>query len=275
MKKDVTLLLFSLIFCIALPTLSGAQSYKQIRIPLNNVKGVPFSKDEQGSYYIDGFDIDDKGNFYFLGGEKATLSYFQDQRLIFSRKYSTIASGQIHWFNNGLFVFTNKNNENALFKLNASNGEIEKKYVKITQDNINSFSFQDSTLVLEIFKGLKPEFALFDLKGQFVRRVKNPFNLPDCLTPQSVDIQFIGNWKGYYVFWEFDIDNNTYNFTLRNQKGDAEAAISINSNKVGKTFSENPNEHKKIRNNTIYMLGREGNTAIVTALPLKELFPNK
>jgi hypothetical protein len=61
------------LFLIACAFACFAQTFSknQIVIPLNNSTGVPFYKDPQlDDLVIFGFDIDEGGRFYFLGGDK-------------------------------------------------------------------------------------------------------------------------------------------------------------------------------------------------------------
>lgn len=57
---------------IIFPAISVSQTkvnksnpYKQILIPLDKLKGVPFNKDHTGEYTIEGFEIDNNENFFF------------------------------------------------------------------------------------------------------------------------------------------------------------------------------------------------------------------
>jgi hypothetical protein len=61
MRKSMLtfIICFNMVFCIA-----QKFTTKQTLIPLNNIKGVPFYKDnELNDLVIDGFEIDNKGNF--------------------------------------------------------------------------------------------------------------------------------------------------------------------------------------------------------------------
>ena len=68
-----------------------AQSFvkKQTLIPLSDVNGVPFKKDpELNDLIINGFEIDSKGNFYFLGGEKTVcLAVFAGNKQLYRKTY--------------------------------------------------------------------------------------------------------------------------------------------------------------------------------------------
>ncbi len=62
---------------------------KQTLIPLSNVNGVPYFKDQDmNDIGIDGFEVDEKGNFYFFGGEKLqTLAIFTGNKQILRKTY--------------------------------------------------------------------------------------------------------------------------------------------------------------------------------------------
>jgi hypothetical protein len=253
--------------------------YKQIKIPLDNEKGVPFYYSEDVDYLIDGFEVDEKGNFYFLGGENAILACFKDNSPIFRKRYTEFMSNQIYAFNDKLYVFDSYYNKNNLFILDKNNGTILNNYPLIIRNSVNSFLFRDTTLIMEVFDNKKKidmstqlGFALFSLTGKFIKQINNPYNLSDILNPKSRTVQFLGQWENSFIYWDYNLDKRLYKFSLKNIEGKIIATQNIDEKIFGKSFYGNPIEHKKLRNGNIYILSRDGNDAVITILPLKELF---
>jgi len=87
-------------------------------------KGVPFSKDHRGEYYIEGFDVDSNENLYFLGGEKATLASFSKYgKNIYRKSYLNLIPGQIHIVGKKLYFFEMGDRSlNTLVEIDKTNG---------------------------------------------------------------------------------------------------------------------------------------------------------
>jgi hypothetical protein len=253
-------------------------TFKQVRIPLNNEIGVPFFKD-QNDYYVDGFDIDINGNLYFLGGENAILTCFAGENIVFHKKYTEFKSNQINLLGDNIYLFDYKFEKNNLFKLNRENGDIISRYDYIVINRVNAFLFKDTNLIVELFNyqekidlATERGFILLSLKGKFLKQVNNLYNLPDNLNPKNREVQFLGRWDDNYVYWNYDLDIRFYEFILRNNTGDIIATQRIDEKIFGKPFYGSPIEHKKLRNDKIYVLGHDEHDAIITEMQLKELF---
>ncbi|MDB5137766.1 MAG: hypothetical protein JWP37_4369, partial [Mucilaginibacter sp.] len=122
----------------------------QSRIPLDNIKGIPYCIANE-HYSICGFEVDKKGNMYFLGGQKnAILSVFHGGKQIYRRIYKEFDADKIQLINddNELLIF-NPSKDNSLFALKISDGSIINKYNNITSENVNSHRFIDSILVID------------------------------------------------------------------------------------------------------------------------------
>ena len=88
-------------------------------------------------------------------------------------------------------------------------------------------------------------------------------------------IQFLGKWNNAFLFWSWEYNKDVYKFWLQDGNGKVIATVNIEDKMFGNSLygkSGNPNEHRKLRNGSIFILGREGDNAIITELPLKELF---
>jgi len=255
--------------------------YKQIRIPLGNESGVPLYKQDI-FYFVNGFDVDEKGYYYFLGGENAILACFKGNELVYRKKYDELKANQINILDDKLYLFDFKDEKNNLFVLNKADGSIIDSYKNILKNRVNSFLFMDTGLIIEMFDNKKKidmstqmEFAMFDLTGKFIKQVGNRYDLPKVMYPNEFEVnatQFIGKWNNNFVYWDYDIDNKLYRFTLRNKECKLIGTANIDKKFFGKPFYGNPIEHKKLRNGNIYILSQDGNDAVITVLPLKVLF---
>lgn len=269
---------FYVLIMIVIAFCTSSFTYKQVKIPLNNDNGVPFYKDEI-DYYIDGFDIDKKGNFYFLGGENAILACFTGENLKFRKTFTEFRPNQIYLLDDKIYLFDDKFRKNNLFSLDRNSGNIISRNQNILKNSVNSFLFRDTSLIIEIFNNQKSidmstelGIVLFSLTGKFLKQVNNVYNLPSNLNPKSGAGQYLGQWNDDYVYWAYDLDNRLYKFILRNKKGEIIATQNIDEKVFGKKFYGNPIEHRKLRNGSIYILGRDEKEVIITELPLKELF---
>jgi hypothetical protein len=80
-------------------------SYKQMRIPLDVRKGVPFMKGDEG-LRIHGFDVDSNENLYFIRNQKAVLACFpKGGRLNYRKPILNHYPGPIHIVGRGLYLF--------------------------------------------------------------------------------------------------------------------------------------------------------------------------
>jgi len=268
--------LFHVSILITMAFCTASFTYKQVRIPLNNDNGVPFYKDEY-DYYVDGFDIDINGNFYFLGGDNAIIACFNGENLKFRKKYTEFKSNQIYLLDDKIYLFDYMFEQNNLFILNRDNGNIISRNQNIVKNRVNTYLFRDTSLIVELFNNQKGidmatemGYVLFSLSGQFIKKVNNIYNLPKFLINE--DEEFLGKWEDSYVFWDYDLDKRLYKFILRNKKGEIVATQNFDEKVFGKSFYGSPIEHKKLRNDNIYILGHDDKDAIITELPLKELF---
>jgi hypothetical protein len=279
----------------------SAQPHKQTRIPLDNTSAIPFSIDrETGNYYIDGFEIDEQGFFYFLslGGEynpeikRSELGVYSGTKLKYRKVYNDFYPWKIYIVKNKLYVFDYMymGGGNNIFVLNSKDGRIINKYGHIIKNQINSVEFIDTCFIAEIFNKdsvvtMKTElgFGQFDLTGKFIKKVDNCFNLPVTVYSKIIGfgrtVQLLGKWNNYYVFWEFILDdnnnlkNNHDKIFLIDKEGKKVAEVILEDKMFGKSFG-GANENRKLRNDNIYILGHEGKTALITELPLKDLFHN-
>ena len=262
----------------------------QFIIPFDNVKGVPFETLVMGDftdYIIPGFEIDEEERFYFLSGDMATLACFEGEKEIFKKKYEQFGSNQLHLFEGEFVVFDNLYGRNNLFHLDKRNGSVLRSFERITENRVNNYHFQDSVLTLAVFDideqvNIDSEMAYiqYNLTGMLEKTGANLYALTDKQRKFGYGYEFLGYWKGQLIFWDIDLDMkdgyHKYEFILISSQGRILSKKSIDMDFLGESLygkQGNPQEHRKLRNEKIYVLARKGNNAVITVLPLAGLFP--
>jgi hypothetical protein len=274
-------------------TLIDTVSY-QIKIPFDNQIGVPFFDDE-GIYgrIIPGFDIDKSGRLYFMGGDTATLAVVENGKQITRRKYTEFKPNPMHFFHDKLVVFDNHFNLNNLFHLSTLDGHVLSSFEGITENKVNNFHFQDSLLTLVVFDIVTPlgldsdmAYVQYDLNGMLNQVGSSLYPHLGSIWPEEesmISYEYLGDWKEYFVFWHIPDDSSgnpdyeNYEVMILNSKGETVDRKLVESNFYGDPLygaEGNPQEHRKLRNEKIYVLARKGDDAVITVLPLAGLFPD-
>jgi hypothetical protein len=276
------IVLILVIWVKSLAAFSQSFPEKQISIPLDNQKGVPFEiGNEIKDYYIEGFEVDDKDNLYFLGGSSSIcLTKFTGNRMIYRHAFSkTITIGSQLFFRRDTLYTYDSEVPHTIFIINPTNGQLIKKYKSKDAQDINSFQFLVDGIVAESYGESPVHYYLYDLKGNKIKEVPNKYNLPFTihypLAPWATS-QFIGMWNDKFVFYSRRIDSNSMKdgFFVTDNTGKIlqQKVILDYLNTFGQTFAESPPEFRKIRNNDLYVLGRKGKFAVITEIPLRTLF---
>ncbi|MBS1531207.1 MAG: hypothetical protein JSU01_12950 [Bacteroidetes bacterium] len=276
MRKTIVfiLLFFAQAFAYAQPFQS-----KRITIPLNQEKGVPFYVDpELSDIGIQGFEIDDKGKLYFLGGKNnLRLAVFSENNCIFSKNYGKATFATLYYRDNKLYSFDRFNKE--LIVVNAQDGTIIHKLKCVTSKRIDDYFFSDQGIVLSAEASEPPTFDLFDFNGKFIKSVANEYAVLATVFPKAGG-EFLGKWDNNFVFWDLVDDDKTHDqmqkFWVIDKTGKT-IATRLTPNKLstfGAIYVENPVEHRKVRNGNLYILGRslKSKSALITVVPLKTFF---
>jgi len=252
-------------------------TFKQTKIILNNLKGVPFTKDENGGYYIEGFEIDTNGDFFFLGGDQAVIARYAGNKCIYRKSYKQLVPGQLSIQKNELVFFEFKFNRNSIAFLNKENGNLIKVNKLALNLNINSYNFLDSTLAFScINKDAKSDTYEYDYYRGSLKKIEELYYLPISLQNEDGG-EFIGKWNDNYVFLEYS-DKSTLAVTLKDKKNNTKGRYYINEINLGKPIhgdSYAPSECVKLRNGILYLLYRQKEFATVTEIPLNSIFSNK
>lgn len=256
----------------------------QIVIPFDLNSGVPFFNSDKYGNVIEGFEVDDNENLYFLGGEvgSSTLACYKNENEIFRRSYTEFRSSPLHSYRDTLTILDIHNAESNLFTLNTKDGSIIRNVNSITENRINDHYFQDSLIILNLFN-LNEEVSIdsrlipmaYGLNGT-LWGIADSLNTNFSYESWAQDEEYLGTWKGFNVYWSLSGDNyQYYDFILRNPNGDSIKTKSYSSDVFGQSLygmSGAPREHRKLNNDKIYILCGKGDNAVITILTLKELF---
>jgi hypothetical protein len=283
-------MIFFVLFFYSPNSLGQTTAYKQIRIPFNKLLGVPFTKDPEGNEYTtEGFDIDSSENFYFLGGEKATLACFsKDGKSIYRKTFPNFVPGQVQILANKLYFFASGyKNLNTLVEIDKSNGSLIQAYPKTITNALKSYGYKqiyyydfvDSLLQITYIdsEGIeKPKKRCFDLKGEPLSSCDQRAS-SDSAIENERKYRFLGKLGNYYVLGKFnDDDNNKYDLSLRDSSNSVISNSFVDLKYVGgRPFCGTdcaPPEHRKLRNNKLYMLNRDKNMAVITEIDLAAIF---
>lgn len=287
--KRILFFIMYLHFVSCSSQMSQRITFKQTKIPLNNSAGIPFQY-EQNSYIIDGFEVDKDRNFYFMAGKldwkKATLVVYSGTKLKYRKEYKEIHPSKLYLYKNRLYSFDHLyiESNNSLFVIDTATGSIINKYEQIIKNKINSIEYVDTTIIAETFDDKKNidiktqmVFVAFDLSGKIIQQVSNPFNLPEIIYHQAKGAQYLGQWKEHYVYLDYiynddRLKDDYIKFWLLDKEGKKIADTTLTAKLTGAPYYGNPNECRKLRNESIFILGVEGKNALITELPLKILF---
>ena len=275
---------------------------KQVVIPFDNKEGVPFHAfimgdrdtseyDYEYEYAMSGFEIDEKGRFYFMEGvDTAILAIFEDKKQVMRRNYTDFISSPLHLIKNKLVLFDKYYDRNNLFHLDPTNGDILAHFEKITEDYAHYFHFQDSILTLAVSNdgrfNINDEiiYLQYNLRGVFQDTANRLYPGLDVWPNDSGShsYEFLGYWKQYLVFLSPEsssqdrvIISSWYRFVLVNEKGEVLREKNIDRKYTGELLFGStlaPQEHRKLRNEKIYIFSRKDSNAVITILPLAGLF---
>ncbi|MFB9843217.1 hypothetical protein [Mucilaginibacter ginsenosidivorans] len=274
---------FTLLLCLnGLFSLSQTFQKKQTLIPLDNIKGVPFMKDPDVpmDLLIMGFDVDSKGNFYFFGGKQPCLAVFDYNRQIYRKIYKELNSGtELHSYKGSFYDFTfDKKGELIFIKINMTNGSLYKINNPLVSKHFVAKTIMDSCIILQTPSKNSDDyiFEKFDLNGKFLKQVSNEYDIPVNIFPdkkEPSDWDLVGKWDGNFIFWTIDPESSGHEkLCMVNKDGKILATKLLPANFSGKGYAENPSEDRKVRNGSFFVLGRQGNYALITEVPLQTFF---
>ena len=261
-------------------------NYNQLVIPLDNLKGVPYQI-SMGTYDLGGFEVDEKGCLYFLGGERTTLAVFRQNLPLFRKQYKEFDSGNLHIYNNKIYAidilynYSSKQNKNNLVELSMLDGAIGKMYYHIIATLFDSYTFIDDCLIVEKASNVAPAYKAtltkYSLSTHLKKQIENNYDLPEQFYPKKYadeGVNFLGIWNNYHIYQGSTIKDNLVQITFWELDIDGHTVLSkpFNSNLFGKSFINTPNEFVKFRNGDVYIVGFKGKNALITKISIKDLF---
>lgn len=292
-SKHAWVFVYCFLGAMVFPVISNSQvrsnknnPYKQILIPLDKLKGVPFSKDDRGEFMIEGFEIDNNENFFFLGDRKATLACFSKDGKSILRKTLNVTPGEMHITGNKLYFFEIRQNVGyTLMELDKASGLINKKYAKaITNElkapgrSIEYYEFNDSVLKIICIDGgnvEKPNAICFNFKGELLSNCRQ-YDSNSAAIDNENEYGYIGRLGNNYVLAKFSEDSEKMDLSLRDSSNAVISNAFIEMKYAGKPFCGHlgcmPSEHRKVRNNKLYLLNRDKNMAVITVVDLAGIF---
>jgi len=274
-------MLHTLLICLlAQSTFSQSFPKKQTLIPLNNISGVPFYKDQElNDIIINGFEVDAKGNLYFFGGKLPCLAVFNGTKQIYRKTYKELGSGaELHLFKGNFYNLAfNKKGDQVSIRINMADGAISITNSPFVSKHFAAYTIIDSCILLKIpTKSMDDfDFEKYDLSGKFLGKVTNEFGIPIYIFPdkkKSSDWDLLGMWNGNYIFWSINFPSKYEKLCMVNNDGEILATKLLPVNFSGNGYAENPSEDRKVRNGSLFVLGRKGNYALLTEVPLQTLF---
>lgn len=275
--------------------LSQSTPYKQIRISLNMQTGVPFVRNaKEGQYIIEGFEVDTNENFYFLGGKAATLVCFsKDGKNLYRKFFPNFVPGEMHILGNKIYFFEiGLKSLNTLVEIDKSNGMFIQQYPKMITKVLKSYGslqldgyqfdeFRDSILNITYIDsgGIeKPKIICFNLKAELIPNCNDHLANSTAVECEN-QYERLGKWGNNYVLGRFDDDNNNkYDLSLRDSANNEIAKSFVDRRYLGSPMCGEycmPKEHRKVRNNKLFILNRDKNMALITEIDLATIFPIK
>jgi hypothetical protein len=251
---------------------------KQTFIPLSNIKGIPFSDGDFDDEKVDGFNVDKKGNYYFVNyhNHLTILAAFSGNKQLYRKKYSNIY-GLLHIYKDRLYIFQHSNT-NELYSFDISDGLLINKINFNIKGNVNSYRFVDSLLIIDTLVR-DTSFALnyfaYNLSGVKKRKINNPYYLPSIFDKNSSSAQFLGIWNNFYLFWDYDTENSSNDkYWIADKNGKIIKTKLFNNKALGHNFP-NPESYRKYKDGFIYVLGYKGDKddmGIISKLSVEEMF---
>ncbi len=116
----------------------------------------------------------------------------------------------------------------------------------------------------------------YNLEGLLQQELSNLYGISKSYTKED-EGEFLGTWKELQLFWSLTgANSDRYKFDLKNKEGDVISTKVLDEQIFGEALygmEGNPQEHRKLQNERVYILAGRENNALITILPLKELFP--
>lgn len=286
--------LFVLCFCL-LP----GQAEERILLPLGD-QGVPCYAAPEGDY-MDGFAIDEQGNLYFTGGgveHPILFCYSQKERKTLYRvPLPGATSGSLCYADGKLYLLEQwskgATHDLTLTQINPSDGKILSRKKLNCPDVFSNSIFTDNQISVRTFgapkngkgevTGAAFKYCLYDLQGEITKcQMDAPYDLDDKVLSFSANgssPQYVGRYQNGYVFYdacpENQYDSSVF-IWVDGQGREIKQSKALYRKDIGEPMMSssegNPEEHKKIAGDFLYLLGEKDDALCVNKYSLKELF---
>lgn len=255
-----------------------------------NNSGVPLYKGDKYDYLLHGFDVDSKGNYYFLSGsaEYAILSVYEGEKKISSKHYTEFHPSRIYITHDSLIVFDYYSQKNNLFILNKEEGEIIYTKKKILTNRVNAFAFLDDKIILEVFNdqpnidmNTEIGFVEMNFAGKITASLDHGYGLLGGMKNPPFDVEnpewnspwLLGKWRDYILFFYIDFETDNRVFILYAPETKSKFSFNVSKDVFEKEFYDPWHELMELENGIIYVVGYEDQNIIITKLSLDEMFP--
>lgn len=286
--------LFVLCFCL-LP----GQAEERILLPLGD-QGVPCYAAPEGDY-MDGFAIDEQGNLYFTGGgaeHPILFCYSQKERKTLYRvPLPGATSGSLCYADGKLYLLEQwskgATHDLTLTQIDPSDGKILSRKKLNCPDVFSNSIFTDNQISVRTFgspkngkgevTGADFKYCLYDLQGEITKcQMDAPYDLDDKVLSFSANgssLQYVGRYQNGYVFYdacpENQYDSSVF-IWVDGQGREIKQSKALYRKDIGEPMMSssegNPEEHKKIAGDFLYLLGEKDDALCVNKYSLKELF---
>ncbi|MBD2767446.1 hypothetical protein IC235_06025 [Hymenobacter sp. BT664] len=274
--KSVILTCFIILQAVLCFSQTKSKSYK---MPFDNKSGVPYFKDPEIGYSVDGFEVDSKGVLYFLANnydsKKSNLVAFKGGSRIYS-KYYPFNLARLSLCDKGLYSADFLAKAHSLYKFNKDNGLLLARFSINNKYRDNAFIFANCFLIVESIRSegadIESTYYRYDLSGKLVNKPTNAYGLensPNLDNPDDSGADFLGYYNDRQVYINYDLDNNLYDVFLFSNGGANRNKYTIGPIK-GKPLMR-VDEFIKLRNNSIFFLTELKNDALLTEVPIATL----
>ena len=164
----------------------------KVTISLDNfdINGLKYHSTNLG-VFIDGFDIDQEGNYYFLTRTKDGNSYLSkfsnslNPTKIWEQKLENGGYGKINHESDSILILLDEKS-NSLVWIRDTDGTVLKKFNNFITNKIVDCNFLENTISCELYNipdqestRLESGYALFDFYGNLIGSAKNLYDLDE------------------------------------------------------------------------------------------------
>ena len=284
------LLIIFIMFLSSTFSYTKDSTYVQYEYELSNINGVPFSIVME-YHCLWGFDVDDSGDFWFFGGDTATLVHASSKGKFLNRKKVLgVYATAINVKEKHIFFFDRRKND--LYSYDVSSLEEDNVYKNVTSENVNSYTFEKDGIILEIVDAKPPydvnemfKYKLYSFDGNYIKELGNRNDLPKIFDKTNYDNYskifdkrnyhyYLGKYNELYLFTMYNFKNKknkTYTISAIDSLGNIKNKVEFEKQIFGESFFEAPDQHWNRKFDNIYVLARKDKKAVITEIRLSKI----